>query len=114
MDNFSCSEKSDMHPLSHAVLTIVPVYLISHYTQSVLDITFYRPSLRLYHPGLSLRNSRIKTSKRDQALSATSQCERRRYQRRHNARGDVIELAFVKRKTVLARGKKTINRTINI
>ena len=59
----------------------------------------YRPSLRLYHPALSLRNSRIKASKRDQALLETSQCERS-YQRRHNARGDVIKLAFVKRKTV--------------
>ena len=62
---------------------------------------FFRPSLRLHHPALSLSNSRIKTSKRDQALSSTSQCERRSYQRRHNARGDVIKLAFVKRKTVL-------------
>ena len=63
----------------------------------------YRPSLCLYHPALLLRNSRIKTSKRDQALSATSQCERRSYQRHYNARGDVIKLAFVKRKTVLGR-----------
>ena len=72
------------------------------------DILDYRPSLRLYHPALSLSNSRIKTSKRDQALSATSQCERRSYQRRHNARGDVIKLAFVKRKTVLERKKRPV------
>ena len=65
----------------------------------------YRPSVRLYHPALPLRNSSIKTSKRDQALSATSQCERRSHQRRHNARGDVIKLAFVKIKTVLGRKK---------
>ena len=74
----------------------------------IIDNDVYRPSLRLYHPALLLRNPRIKTSKRDQALSATSQCERRSYQRRHNARGDVMKLAFVKRKTVLGRKKRPV------
>ena len=74
----------------------------------MVDTFYYRPSLCLYHPALLLRNSRIKTSKRDQALSATSQCERRSYQQRHNARGDVIKLAFVKSKTVLGRKKRPV------
>ena len=69
---------------------------------------FYRPSLRRCHPALSLRSNRRKSSKREQALSDTSQCEMISYQRRNNAKGDVIKVVFVMRKTVVGRGKRPV------